>query len=164
MGLLLGAGAMFGIGCTAAALMPNYVLFGIVLVAIGVSTQTFTTSTNSLVQLTTEPAMRGRVIAILLAIALGGTPLGAPVVGWVADRFGPRWALGVGAASGFGAALVGLVYLMRYRQLRFYREGWRLRYSIEDPRPVTATVIPDSVTTVQRSEPDEAEEDTASSV
>ncbi|MEX3787386.1 MFS transporter [Paraburkholderia sp. BR14374] len=165
IGLLLGAGAIFGIGCTTAALMPNYVLFGIVLVVIGVSTQTFTTSTNSLVQLTTEPAMRGRVIAILLAIALGTTPLGAPVVGWVADRFGPRWALGVGAASGFGAALVGLVYLMRYRQLRFYREGWRLRYSIEDPRPVTAaTVFPDSITTLQRSELDAAEEDTASSV
>jgi MFS family permease len=52
--------------------------------------------------------MRGRVLAILLAIARGGTPIGAPIVGWVADRFGPRWALGVGAASGFGAALVGI--------------------------------------------------------
>ncbi len=38
-------------------------------------------------------------MAIFLAIALGGTPLGAPIVGWVADRFGPRWALGVGAVS-----------------------------------------------------------------
>ncbi|MFT4069166.1 MFS transporter [Paraburkholderia sp.] len=164
MRLLLLAGTTFGAGCTAAALMPNYVLFGLVLVVIGISTQTFTTSTNSLVQLTTEPAMRGRVIAILLAIALGGTPLGAPVVGWVADRFGPRWALGVGAASGFGATLVGLVYLMKYRQLRFYMEGRRLRYSIDDPRPATAASVPDSVTAVQRGVVDEAEEDTASSV
>ncbi|SMG57696.1 MFS transporter [Paraburkholderia susongensis] len=164
MALLLVAGAVFGVGCTVAALMPNYVLFGLVLVVIGVSTQTFTTSTNSLVQLTTEPAMRGRVIAILLAIALGGTPLGAPVVGWVADHFGPRWALGVGAASGFGAALVGPAYLMRHRGLRFYMDGWRVRYSIDDPRPATVTVILDSVATVQRSTLDEAEEDTASSV
>ncbi|HEY2023234.1 MFS transporter [Paraburkholderia sp.] len=164
MTLLLLAGTVFGVGCTTAALMPNYVLFGLVLVVIGVSTQTFTTSTNSLVQLTTEPAMRGRVIAILLAIALGGTPLGAPVVGWVADRFGPRWALGVGAASGFGAALVGLVYLIRYRQLRFYIEGKRLRYSIDDPRPASAAVVPESVTAMQRGGLDEAEEDTASSV
>ena len=44
--------------------------------------------------------MRGRVMAMRLAIALGGTPIGAPIVGWVADRFGPRWALGVGAAAG----------------------------------------------------------------
>ena len=44
--------------------------------------------------------MRGRVIAILLAIALGGTPIGAPIVGWVADSFGPRWALGSGSGCG----------------------------------------------------------------
>jgi len=164
MALLLGAASVFGAGCTAAALMPNYVLFGLVLIMIGVSTQTFTTSTNSLVQLTTEPAMRGRVIAILLALSLGGTPLGAPVVGWVADHFGPRWALGVGAASGFSAALVGLAYLMRHRGLRFYLEGGRLRYSIDDPRPVAAAIMTDSVATVQRGTLDEAEEDAASSV
>jgi MFS family permease len=51
--------------------------------------------------------MRGRVLAIMLAIALGGTPIGAPIVGWVADGFGPRWSLAVGAATGFAAALIG---------------------------------------------------------
>jgi MFS family permease len=56
----------------------------------------------------TEPGMRGRVIAIFLAIALGGTPIGAPFVGWVADTFGPRWALGIGATAGFAAACVAL--------------------------------------------------------
>jgi MFS family permease len=60
--------------------------------------------------------MRGRVSAILLAIALGGTPVGAPIVGWVADHFGPRWAMGVGAAAGLLAALVALVYLARQRR------------------------------------------------
>jgi MFS family permease len=170
MALLLGAGAVFGVGCTVAALMPNYVLFGMALVVIGVSTQTFTTSTNSLVQLSTEPAMRGRVIAILLAIALGGTPLGAPVVGWVADRFGPRWALGVGAASGFAAALVGLLYLVKYRQLRVYVEDRRLRYSIEDPRPTAAAAAfaagsnVGPVSAVQNAAVNEAEEDASSSV
>ena len=108
--LLLGA-AIFGLGCAAAAVMPDYVLFSIVLIVIGVAAQTVTTSTNSLVQTSTEPGMRGRVVAILLAIALGGTPVGAPIVGWVADRFGPRWALGVGAASGVLAAVVAGVYL-----------------------------------------------------
>jgi MFS family permease len=39
-----------------------------------------------------------------MGIALGGTPIGAPIVGWVTDTFGPRWALGVGAASGFIAS------------------------------------------------------------
>ncbi|RKG78742.1 MFS transporter [Corallococcus sp. CA049B] len=110
IGLLVTGAAVFGAGLTLAALMPVYALFGVMLVIIGVSAQTFTTTANSLVQLSTEPAMRGRVLAILLAIALGGTPLGAPIVGWVADTFGPRQALGVGAAAGFVAALIGLRY------------------------------------------------------
>ncbi|WP_144113443.1 MFS transporter [Paraburkholderia sp. BCC1886] len=162
MVLLLGAALCFGLGCTLAALMPNYVLFGIVLVAIGISTQTFTTSTNSLVQLTTEPAMRGRVIAILLAISLGGTPLGAPVVGWVADRFGPRWALGVGAAAGVAAALVGLRYLFRHRQLRFYMERGRPRYSMDDPRQAPPYVSPAAA--IQAAALNEAEEDSSAGV
>ena len=114
--VLLAGAIVFGAGCAAAALAPSYALFGCVLFVIGIAAQTLTTSTNSLVQTSTEPAMRGRVIAILLAIALGGTPIGAPIVGWIADRFGPRWALGVGAAAGFLAALVALVYLWKQRQ------------------------------------------------
>jgi MFS family permease len=128
--LLLAGAAIFGAGFALAAIMPSYWLFGLALILIGVSAQTFTTSVNSLVQLSTEPVMRGRVMAILLAIALGGTPIGAPIVGWVADRFGPRWALGVGAASGIIAAIVGLRYLMKYRDLRVHIAAGRLRVSI----------------------------------
>jgi MFS family permease len=113
--ILLAGAAIFGFGCAVAALMPSYALFGIVLVVIGMAAQTFTTSTNSIVQTSTEPGMRGRVIAILLAIALGGTPVGAPIVGWIADTFGPRWALGAGAASGLLAAAVAIIYLARQR-------------------------------------------------
>ena len=116
--LLFGGAALFGLGFTLAGILPGYGLFALALGIIGLSAQTFTTTANSMVQMGTEPAMRGRVLAILLAIALGSSPLGAPIVGWVADRFGPRWALAIGAASGFAAALVGLGYLVRHRRLR----------------------------------------------
>jgi MFS family permease len=110
--LLVGA-AVFGLGCALAGVAPSYWLFGAALVVIGVAALTFTNTTNSLMQLSTEPAMRGRVMALRVGIALGGTPIGAPIVGWVADTFGPRWALGVGAASGFAAAAVAIYALAR---------------------------------------------------
>ncbi|SFU34196.1 MFS transporter [Pseudomonas sp. OV546] len=110
---LLNGAAIFGIGCTLAALAPNYWLFAVALVIIGVGAMTFSNTTNSLMQLTTEPAMRGRVIALRVGVALGGTPIGAPIVGWVADHLGPRWALGVGAVSGILAVGVALYTLKR---------------------------------------------------
>jgi MFS family permease len=113
LGWLVAGAALFGIGLAAGAAMPTYGLFGLTLAVVGAAAQTFTTTANGAVQLTTEPSMRGRVMAIFLAIALGGTPVGAPIVGWVADTFGPRRALCVGAAAGFAAALVGLRHLAK---------------------------------------------------
>jgi MFS family permease len=80
---------------------------------IGVAALTITNTSNSLMQLSTEPRMRGRVMALRLGVALGGTPIGAPIVGWVADNLGPRWALGVGAAAGFAAAITAIRALAR---------------------------------------------------
>ncbi len=130
--LLFVAAAIFGVSCALAAIMPNHWLFALVLVIIGVSAQTFTTTANSTVQLSTDPAMRGRVMAIFFAIASGGTPFGAPIVGWVADTFGPRWALGIGAASGFAAAIVGIRYLAKYRHLRLRIVAGRIRLSFDE--------------------------------
>jgi MFS family permease len=113
MTVLALAAALFGVGCAAAAAAPSPWIFALTLIVIGASVQTFTTSSTSLVQLSTDPAMRGRVMAIVLAVTLGGAPLGGPVAGWIADRFGPRWALMVGAASGLAAAAAGLRYLVR---------------------------------------------------
>ena len=137
LALLVAGAGIFGLGFALAAIMPNYWLFGLVLVIIGLSAQTFTTSTLSLVQLSTEPVMRGRVLAILLAIALGGTPVGAPVAGWIADRFGARWALGIGAASGIAAAIVGILYLTKHCHLRLGVESGRLSFSMDDKDSMT---------------------------
>jgi MFS family permease len=112
--LSLGAG-VFGLGCALAALAPGYWWFAAALALSGAAILTFGNGTNSMMQLSTEPSMRGRVMALRVGIALGGTPIGAPIVGWVANRFGPRWSLGVGAGAGFAAALVALYVLARRR-------------------------------------------------
>jgi MFS family permease len=110
--LLLGAG-VFGIGCTLAAFSPGYWWFAAALVVIGVAALTFTISTNSMMQLSTKPAMRGRVMALRVGVGLGGTVIGAPIEGWVANQFGPRWTLGIAAASGLLAAFVAALMMAK---------------------------------------------------
>lgn len=119
------ASAGFGLSLAAAALMPDPVTFGVALVVVGLAGLTVMTTANGYVQTTTTPSMRGRVMALYIAIFMGGTPIGAPLVGWVADTLGPRWALGVGAASGIVAAAVAAVFWVRTRQVRIAWSGGR---------------------------------------
>ncbi|MFT9359359.1 MFS transporter [Acetobacter okinawensis] len=116
---LLTAAAIFGTGCVLAAILPGYWMFAASLVVIGAAALTFTTTTNSLMQLSTEPSMRGRVMALRVGVALGGAPVGAPIVGWVANHYGPRWALAVGASAAFLATVSGFII--------WTRGGWRSR-------------------------------------
>jgi MFS family permease len=130
--LLIGAAALFGCGFSLAAGSPNYWLFGLTLAIIGISAQTFSTTAISMVQLSTDSTMRGRVMAIFLAIALGSTPIGAPIVGWVADHYGPRLALLVGAAACFCGALVGVWYIIKHRNLSMRVDAGWVRFSVDD--------------------------------
>lgn len=118
----------FGLSLGAGALSPNIYVFGAVLIATGFCALTMMTTANAYVQTTTRPAMRGRVMALYLAIFLGGTPLGAPIVGVVADLLGPRWALGVGMVAGLLAAAIAAVFFIRTREVsvRFVRRRWPL--------------------------------------
>lgn len=137
--------AVFGVACIVAAVMPSFWGFAVALTVVGLASQTLMTTANGAVQLSTPAPVRGRVMAIYMAIFMGGTPIGAPVVGWVANEFGPRWALGVGAASGILAAAVAVGWLIRYRHLRLHFADRRLSLSHDGQQQLQA-VLADEVT------------------
>lgn len=128
--LIFGAAGGFGLASALAALAPNAVLFGLALIPCGLFALTLITSANGYVQSTTEAVMRGRVMSLYMAIFMGGTPIGAPLVGLVANVGGPRWAVGVAAVAGVSTAVVGLLWIIRAKQLRlrFDRRSRGLRH------------------------------------
>jgi MFS family permease len=115
--LSMGAG-VFGLACALGAVAPGYWWFAGTLALSGAAVMTLTNGTNSIMQLSTEPSMRGRVMALRVGVALGGMTIGAPIVGWVAHHFSPRWSLAVGAAAGFTAALVAVYAMVRRNEAR----------------------------------------------
>ena len=69
------------------------------------------TAANSFVQLAADPHMRGRVMALYMAVFMGGTPVGAPTLGWVAEHFGARWTLiGGGALTVIGTITAAVTF------------------------------------------------------
>ncbi|MFF2517742.1 MFS transporter [Streptomyces sp. NPDC058086] len=121
--ILIAAAMAFGVLEVAAALAPSFWLFALLMVPIGIFGLTVNVTANTAVQMGTDPAMRGRVMALFMMVFMGGTPLGAPLVGWVTDAYGPRvgFALG-GLVSAVAATTVGLV-LARVGGLRL-AVGW----------------------------------------
>ncbi|WP_378148780.1 MFS transporter [Cnuibacter sp. UC19_7] len=105
----------FGLAALVAAVMPTYWSFAAATICIAFCGQLIMTMANGTVQTTTSPAMRGRVMALYMAIFMGGTPIGAPIVGWVADAFGPRYGLGLAALAGVAAFALGAAWLRRRR-------------------------------------------------
>lgn len=109
--LVIGAGLLFAVVEIASGLMPNYLTFALILPLLGVSALTMVTSANATIQLSVSPEMRGRVTALYLMIFLGGTPLGAPFIGWIGEAFGARWTLIAGGViSLIGIAVATLVF------------------------------------------------------
>ena len=90
---LLGTAVVFAVLEIGAGVMPGFDSTALLLVPTGLVMLTFTTAANASVQLGVEPTMRGRVMALYLVCFMGGTPVGAPIIGWVAGAFGPRWGL-----------------------------------------------------------------------
>jgi MFS family permease len=107
--LVIGAAVGFGLAAGVSALSPWYWFYAVWGIAVGFATLTLITSANATLQLSTEPQMRGRVMSLYNVVFLGSTPIGSPFVGWVAEAWGPRWSVGVGAIAsiliGLGAAI-----------------------------------------------------------
>ncbi|GAA4397403.1 MFS transporter [Fodinibacter luteus] len=110
---------------TLAALAPTYWTFALALVPVGLTALTALTTANAMVQTRVVPEMRGRVMALYMAIFMGGTPFGAPLIGWISQEFGPRWTIGIGAVA-VGLALVGVsAWLARSQNVRVSYESQR---------------------------------------
>jgi MFS family permease len=111
--LIVGAALVFGLVAALAALMPSLALEIPVLALLGASAVTFAAAINSSLQLSVEPQMRGRVMALYSVVFLGSTPIGGPLVGWLSEAYDPRAALLLAASAGLAAAWAGHVALAR---------------------------------------------------
>ena len=134
--LVVGGTALFAVAATVSAFMPTYWLYAVTLMVTGFSVVTTLTTANGYVQTTTDPVLRGRVLALYMAILMGGTPIGAPIVGWVASTYGPRVAILVGAAGAFVAFAIGATWMLASGRVRRH-ETRRFRLTIDETLPIS---------------------------
>nr|WP_302710646.1 MFS transporter [Streptomyces sp. BV129] len=129
--VLVAAALAFGAVEIVAALAPSYWLFALLMIPIGAFGLTVNVTANTAVQMSTDPAMRGRVMSLFMMVFMGGTPLGAPLVGWVTDTYGARFGfVAGGVVSAAAAAVIGL-FLARAGDLRLaltWHHGPHLRF------------------------------------
>jgi MFS family permease len=136
--LLLASTVVFGILGVASAMVGSYLVFMVLLIPIGFSGILLAVSCNATVQLSVEPQMQGRVMAIYTTIFVGGTPFGSLLVGWIGSAAGPRWALVFGGAiCAVAAIVIGIVYwrtqsLTRVRGHAEFRNGDPAVHELEE--------------------------------
>ncbi len=126
----------FALASATSVLMPTYWTYAATQILVGLSIVTMLTTANGYVQTTTEPSLRGRVMALYLAVIMGGTPIGAPIVGWVAAELGPRAAILVGSAAGLTAFIIGVTWLLASGRLHRHRTR-RFALSLDQTRPIS---------------------------
>jgi len=116
--ILMVALSAFVVASAAAALAPSYIWFAVLLIPVGLSALTVITTATAMVQLSVDPAMRGRVMALYMAVFMGGTPFGSPLIGWIGSAWGPRWTILVGSIATGLAVLGAALYLVRSENVR----------------------------------------------
>jgi MFS family permease len=145
--LVVGASIAFGVFAIIAAVMPTYELFALALIPVGLSSLTLMTAANSSVQLATEPAMRGRVMALYMAVFMGGTPIGSPIIGWIGEHVGARWTIVLGGVAALATAAAVLVWLAVHEGVRIrYRHGLVVDHRARlDRAPAGDTIAHESI-------------------
>ncbi|MDO5745127.1 MAG: MFS transporter [Micrococcaceae bacterium] len=113
MRYLLGGAVGFGAMALIASFMPTFFWYAVMMVPVGLTSLTFLNSANTMIQLSVDPAYRGRVMALYVVIVQGGTPFGAPLVGWLGTEFGARWSVGSGALISLIAGLIAVIVVLR---------------------------------------------------
>jgi MFS family permease len=109
--LVILSAVAFGLAEIVAGLLPSYLTFALWTPVLGLAALTMITAANATVQLSVTPMMRGRVMALYMMIFMGGTPVGAPVIGWIGEAFGARWTLvGGGLGTVLGTLLAAVVF------------------------------------------------------
>lgn len=119
--------AGFAVSTLALTFAPNYVVYALLLIPSGFFALTVMTTANAAVQMGTAPEYRGRVMSVYVAIFLGGTPLGAPAIGWLGEALGPRSSVLIAAVATALTALGVLGYFRWHDGLRIHLERAPLR-------------------------------------
>jgi len=125
--LVVGSAIGFGVFSMLVGFSSPYWLVLALLTPTGFFAVFFAQAANQRVQLGSDPAFRGRAMALFVLVFLGTTPLGALAVGWWAERFGPESAIWLGGLASLLTAGAGLVWQLR-------RHGEHLRVQIRPPR------------------------------
>jgi MFS family permease len=111
---VVGMAIAFGLVEIATGLAPSYPAYAAALPFMGFVTLLTMTAGNASIQLGVDPRLRGRLMALYIMLLMGGTPIGAPILGWLGETMGPRWTLiGGGAVTVLGVAAT--VVLLRKR-------------------------------------------------
>jgi len=113
--LMVAMSFAFSVLEVATGLMPVFWMFALALIPVGLTMLTYTTASNSTTQLNTSAEMRGRVMGLYMMIFLGGTPLGSPLAGWIAEDFGPRISMISGGLISLVATIAVTCLLARMR-------------------------------------------------
>jgi MFS family permease len=98
--------AGFGLAQAAAAIAPGMAVFLTLLVAMGFLNLAFQSMANASVQLAVDPELRGRVMGLYMLAFIGGTPIGAPIIGALTNHFGARTGMAICGAVPALAAIV----------------------------------------------------------